>query len=338
MSENVYHRQILFPPIGSGGQERIRGGTVFLAGCGAVGSAIAEHLVRCGVGRLVFCDRDIVELTNLPRQSLFEREDAVRGLPKVEAARKRRERINPDVVLEPHAVDLSPRNIESLMKGADCAADGSDNAQLRFLTNDAALKHGIPWIYTGVIADSGHNMTFGAAGRPCLRCYMRDLPPAGSIPTCASAGVIGPAVGIMGSMAAAEILRILTGLPPANAGRLTITSAWENTWRRVLVEADADCPACGKGRYEFLEGEAAPRETVLCGSDSVLIPAPENRLGCSLDELGRRLSAAGAVETGRFHLRFSLPPLAMTVFGDGRVIVSGTRDPARARAFRDKYL
>jgi adenylyltransferase/sulfurtransferase len=338
MIEDIYHRQTLFPPIGREGQERIRGGTVFLAGCGAVGSTIAAHLVRCGIGRLVFCDRDIVELTNLPRQSLFEREDALKGLPKVEAARKRLERINPDVVLEPHAVDLVPENIEGLLLGADCIADGSDNAELRFLINDAALKHGIPWIYTGVIADSGHNMTITAIGRPCLRCYLRDPPPAGALPTCASAGVIGPAVGIMGSMAAAETLRILTGYPGANAGRLTITSAWKNSWRRVIVDADPDCPACVSGRFEFLEEKAAPRETVLCGSDSVLIPAPAGHLGCTLDDLGRKLSVTGTVEVGRFHVRFTVPPLSMTVFSDGRTIVSGTTDPAQARAFRDRYL
>jgi len=338
VTESQYHRQELFPPIGKEGQKRIRDSSVFLAGCGAVGSVIAAHLVRSGVGRLVFCDRDIVERTNLPRQSLFDLDDALKGLPKVEAAEKRLAGINPDTLLEPHAVDVKPDNIEELIKGADCIADGSDNFLLRFLINDAALKQGTPWIYTGVIQGIGHSLTIPAGGRPCLRCYMGDIPPPGSIATCDTAGVIGSAVGFMGSLASAEILRILAGSGPANAGTLTIADVWNNRHRRVLVEADPGCAACSSKRYEFLDGERGSAETVLCGSDSVQFDAAGEGLGCSLEELERKLSGVGHVKRGRFHLRFRHPPLSMTVFRDGRVIVSGTADPSKARSFRDKFL
>jgi adenylyltransferase/sulfurtransferase len=338
MTRNQYERQIRFPPIGGAGQQRIRAGTVFLAGCGAVGSCIAVLLVRAGVGRLVFCDRDIVEMTDLPRQSLFEHADAARGLPKVDAARQRLKRINPDVVLEAHAVDLNPENIEALIESADCVADGSDNFLLRFLLNDAALKKGVPWVYTGVIAATGHSMTIPAGGRPCLRCYIGDLPPEGAVATCASAGVIGPAVGYISSLAASEILRILAGHRPASAGRLTIADIWANTHRRTVVEADPECPACQKRHYRFLDGDRASQARVLCGSDSVQIAPAGPGLACSLDELAQRLGATGPVERGEFHLRFTHGDLSLTVFRDGRVIVSGTDDLAQARAFKDKYL
>lgn len=253
MNDELYSRQSLFPPIGKEGQARIRASTVLVAGCGAVGSSVASHLARAGVGRLILCDRDRVELSNLPRQTLFEREDAVKGIPKVEAARTRLNRVNPDILVETHHVELSSGNLENLARDADCLADGADNFALRFVVNDAALRLGIPWVYTGVIAGTGHSLTVPAGGKPCLRCYIRDLPPEGSVATCDTAGVIGPAVSVMGARSAAEILRILIGLPPVGAGRLTVADIWNGTLRRVRVEADPDCPACVAGNYEFLE-------------------------------------------------------------------------------------
>lgn len=254
MNEDQYHRQMLFEPIGSDGQERLAGSTVFVAGCGALGSTIAGHLVRCGVGRLIICDRDRVELSNLPRQCLFEYEDAVQGLPKVEAARRRLGRVNPAVSVEPIFEDLDRTNIEKFVGRADCVADGSDNFELRLLLNDAALKHRVPWVYTGVIAGEGQNLTIPEGGRPCLRCYVHTLPAPGTVATCATLGVLGPAVGLMGSLAAAEVVRILAGHPPANVGRITVADIWNNTFRRVTLDRDPACPACGAGEYEFLNG------------------------------------------------------------------------------------
>ncbi len=254
MNDDQYDRQMLFGPIGAQGQDLLAKSTVFLAGCGALGSTIAGHLVRCGVGRLVFCDRDRVELSNLPRQCLFEYDDAVNGIPKVEAARRRLSRVNPNVALEGHCIELDRSNIEAFVRQADCVADGSDNFDLRLLLNDAALKNKVPWIYTGVIAGEGQSFTIPAGGRPCLRCYVRALPPPGTVPTCATAGVIGPAVGLMGSLAATEVVRILTGHPPANKGRITVADIWNNRIRHATLEPDPTCPACGSGRYEFLTG------------------------------------------------------------------------------------
>jgi len=338
MNLDRYQRQIQFDPIGEAGQRKIGASTLFLAGCGATGSVIAAHAVRAGVGRLILCDRDIVELTNLARQNLYVHDDALRGRPKAEAAAERLRRINPEVVIESHAVHIGPQNVERLMEGADCVADGSDNFELRFLLNDAALKLAKPWIYTGVIAATGHTMTVPAGGRPCLRCLIGTPPPPGSIETCATAGVIGPAVGLMGSLAAAETLRILAGHPPRGTGLLTVVDIWNNEHRRVVVEADRRCAACGAGRFDFLDGARGSRATVLCGSDSVQIAPSDGRTQLSLDDLAARLSKAGRVTRGEYHLRFVRAPLAMTIFRDARIIVSGTSDPAKARAFVDKHI
>ncbi len=338
MNIERYQRQIQFGPIGEAGQRKIGESTLFLAGCGATGSVIAAHAVRAGVGRLILCDRDIVELTNLARQNLFEHDDALLGRPKAEAAAKRLRRINPEVIVEPHAVHIGPHNVEQLMDRADCVADGSDNFELRFLLNDAALKVGKPWVYTGVIAGTGHTMTIAPGGRPCLRCLISTPPPPGSIDTCATAGVIGPAVGVMGSLAAAEILRILAGHPPRGTGLLTVVDIWNNQHRHVDVEADPQCAACGAHRFEFLGGEQESRVTVLCGTDSVQITPPQGCAELSFDALAARLSNAGQVTRGEFHLRFERAPLTMTIFRDARIIVSGTSDPAKARAFVDKHI
>ena len=255
MNDELYSRQILFPPIGEAGQERIGRGSVFVAGCGAVGTAIASHLARAGVGRLVIADFDRVALSNLPRQTLFDRRDALDDRPKVEAAKKRLIRINPDVTVEAREIRIGPENVEGLARGADVIADACDSVPLRFCLNDAALKLAIPWVYTGVIAGVGHGMTIPAGGCPCLRCYLSEPPPVGAVATCSMAGVIGPAVACIAALSAAEILRFLTGHPPVNVGRLTVVDIWNNRHRHVLVEPDPDCPACGAGRFEFLEGE-----------------------------------------------------------------------------------
>lgn len=338
MNLDRYQRQIQFSPIGEAGQKKIRESTLFVAGCGATGSVIAAHAVRAGVGRLILCDRDIVELTNLPRQNLFDHEDALLGRPKAEAAAQRLRRINPEVVVEPHAVDIGPHNVEALLESTDCVADGSDNFALRFLLNDAALKHTKPWIYTGVIAATGHTMTIAPGGKPCLRCFIRTPPPPGSIDTCATAGVIGPAVGVMGSLAAAEMLRILAGHPARGTGLLTVVDIWNNHHRHVAVDADPLCPACSAGHFDFLDGEHGGRATVLCGTDSVQIAPPKESAALSFDDLAARLSIAGKVTRGEFHLRFVRAPLTMTIFRDARIIVSGTNDPAKARAFVDKHI
>jgi len=142
----------------------------------------------------------------------------------------------------------------------------------------------------------------------------------------------------MGSLAASEILRIAAGQPARGTGILTVVDVWNNHHRLVEVEADPRCAACGKGRFDFLGGRMAARASVLCGTDSVQIAPPEGGSRLSFDDLAARLSKSGQVISGEFHLRFVRPPLTMTIFRDARIIVSGTNDPARARAFVDKHI
>ena len=187
-----YIRQVRFAPLGEAGQRRLMQSRALVCGCGALGSVLANTLVRAGVGAVRIVDRDFVELSNLPRQVLFDEEDAAAGLPKAIAAAQKLARINSAVAIEPVVADLDHANIERLCEGVDAIVDGTDNFETRFLINDAAVKLGIPWVYGGCLGADGQTMTILPGVTPCLRCLLQECPPPGSTPTCDVAGVLGP--------------------------------------------------------------------------------------------------------------------------------------------------
>jgi adenylyltransferase/sulfurtransferase len=150
-----YHRQILLPGFGEEGQRRLLASTALVLGCGALGSVVADMLARAGVGRLVIVDRDLVELTNLQRQVLFDEQDAAGATPKAEAARRRLARINSGIEVKAVVDDLNHRNIERHAAGANVIVDGVDNFETRYLANDFAVKHGVPYIYGGAVGTVG---------------------------------------------------------------------------------------------------------------------------------------------------------------------------------------
>ena len=165
-----YSKQVLFAGIGEAGQRKLLAGRALLCGCGALGSVLAETLVRAGVGLLRIVDRDFVELSNLQRQVLFDENDIAERLPKAIAAAEKLRRINSEVRVEPIVADVDHTNIRQLAEGVDLILDGSDNFELRFLINDASLETGVPWIYAGVIGSHGQVMPIfpGAFGLPPL--------------------------------------------------------------------------------------------------------------------------------------------------------------------------
>jgi molybdopterin-synthase adenylyltransferase len=332
-----YARQILFPGIGEAGQRRLLAAKAAVIGCGALGSVIASHLVRAGVGRIVIADRDYIELNNLQRQSLFDEEDIARGLPKAVAAAEKLRRINSSLRIEALVTDVHFGNIEALIAGADVVLDGTDNFETRYLINDACLKYGIPWIYGGVIAARGMTMTILPGRTPCLRCLFPEPPPPGTAATCDTAGVLGPIVNVIASIEALEAMKLITGEGRLNDGLITI-DLWENRFDRIASPARAEgCPACGRGEYEFLTAREGSRTTVLCGHDAVQIslgPAA----GMDLAALARRLAPVGEVACNEFMLRFKAEGVEFTLFPDARAIVKGTSDAALARTLYAKYI
>jgi len=337
-----YSRQILFPGIGAEGQEKLLRASAVLAGCGALGTVVANLLVRAGIGRLRIIDRDFVEPSNLQRQTLFEEADAREALPKAVAAERRLRAINSDVHVEGMVADLTAENCAELLSGFQLILDGTDNFQTRLLLNDAAISLGVPWIYAAAVGSYGVTMTVRPGETACLACLLEgDEKSAalGAEATCDTAGVLNAAVGVIASVEAAEATKILAGRPEALHGRLVSTDVWSGRFQSIRVARQPDCRACGRREFVYLEGEAQPQIT-MCGRDSVQIHERGRRL--DLDELGRRITQAsadaGAVQHNEFLLRFRVSSYVMTVFADGRAIVKGTKDPAIARSLYARYV
>lgn len=337
-----YKKQMLFSGVGEAGQTELRKCRVLQIGCGALGCVAADQLVRAGVGLLRIADRDFVELSNLQRQILFTEQDVEDHLPKSIVAARRLSQVNSDVEVEPHAVDVDYRNIRRLAKDIDLILDGTDNFETRYLINDLSLDLGIPWIFTGCTGSAGQVMPIFPGRSACLRCLIPEVPPPGSTETCDTAGVLGPAVGMVASLQAAIAVRILSGHAADVPLQLSVMDAWDGTMRAMDVStlrAQSSCPACGRGERPFLDGTTTSGSTVLCGRNAVQV-SPAGKLGISLEELSVRLETAGTVTSNPFLIRLVLEDSALeiSVFPDGRAIVRGTEDPAEARAIYSRYI
>ena len=336
-----YSRQILFSEIGETGQQRLLESSAVLVGCGALGTALANLLVRAGVGKLRIVDRDFVEPSNLQRQTLFEESDAQEALPKAIAAERRLRAINSGVAVEGIVADLSPKNAEELLSGFPLILDGTDNFETRFLLNDVAIHLNVPWIYAAVVASYGVTLTVRPGQSACLACALESESEnqpqtTGTEDTCDTVGVLGAAAGVIASIEAAEAIKLLAGKPETAGGRLISFDVWSGQFQSVRVARNSECRACARHEFRYLQGEAQPHLT-MCGRDSVQIH--ERRRQLDLSALRKRIAptVAEARENG-FLLRFRVPPYEMTVFADGRAIIKGTRDTSVARSLYARYI
>jgi molybdopterin/thiamine biosynthesis adenylyltransferase len=330
-----YSRQILFSKIGKKGQEKLRRSYAVVVGCGGLGCIIAAALVRAGVGRVRLIDRDIIEFHNLHRQVLFNEEDVKKRLPKAVAAEKHLKKVNSEVEIEGVVADVNYATVEKLIYGADVILDGLDNPETRFILNDAALKHKVPWVYGSAVSASGRTLTIIPGKTPCFRCVSPTVPHKGVIPTCDTAGVIGPAPFIIGSFQAAEAMKLLLDRKAVNQDMLVI-DLWENSFNRYKVSFRKGCPAC-RGDYEFLQPEMGIRSTVLCSQNAVQVQDPA-LAEVSLSELDRRLSRAGKTERDSNTLRFEVEGHELVIFPDGRGILRNSLDESLARKLYLKYV
>jgi molybdopterin-synthase adenylyltransferase len=339
-STSRYDRQARFAPLGDEGQRQLGKARALVCGCGALGSVIAETLVRAGVGFVRIVDRDFLELNNLQRQVLYDEQDVAEGLPKAIAAANKLRRINSEVQIDPVVADATHHNIGELAGDVDAIVDGTDNFATRFLLNDFAVKFGKPWVYGGSIGAEGQTMTILPGETACLACMMSDVPPPGTTPTCDTAGIIGPIVNVIASIEAAEALKILSGHREAISRRLTIVDLWDNQVRAVdlaRLRDSGDCRVCKHNEFVWLSGERGDTSAVLCGRNSVQLSARAGR-SASLDEIAARLKSIGSVQRNPFLLRLSVDNYVLTVFPDGRTIVGGTNDVATARSLHARYI
>jgi adenylyltransferase/sulfurtransferase len=335
--QEKYSRQILFAGIGFEGQKRLLASRATVVGCGAIGAAAANLLVRAGVGSVKIIDRDFVEPSNLQRQTLFDESDAREALPKAVAAERKLLSINSSISVSGVVADLRPQNATELLAGCDLLLDGTDNFETRFLINDFAVQSGLPWIYAAGVASYGLTMTIRPGLTPCLACLLETGNSSQSLEeTCDTVGALGPIVNLIASWQVAEALKLLAGRTEALHGRLLSCDVWSGHMQSIRVARNPGCRVCAKRNFTYLQGEAQPHIT-MCGRDSVQIH--ERSRALDLPALALRLrSVVEDVRQNDFLIRFRVAPYEMTVFADGRAILKGTKDPAVARSLYARYL
>jgi adenylyltransferase/sulfurtransferase len=335
-----YSRQIRFPSLGEEGQKRLVSSRVTICGCGALGTVLANHLVRAGVGFVRIVDRDFIETHNLQRQILFDEGDVADNLPKAEAAARKLRKINGQVEIEAVVTDIDYTNILDLVSDADLILDGTDNFETRYLINDAAVKLGKPWIFGGVIGSEGQTMTILPGETPCLRCVIETSPPPGMTPTCETAGVLGPAVAVIASFESVEAIKILSGARETLNRELIMVDLWDWSFRRLKIAALRDkieCPCCKRRDFEWLAGKLGSHTTSLCGRNAVQVATRRDE-PLNFAELSSRLAPLGDVRHNAYMLRFATEGYEFTVFPDGRAIIKGTNDIPKARTLYAQFV
>ncbi|NIK76908.1 adenylyltransferase/sulfurtransferase [Paenibacillus castaneae] len=336
-----YARQIRFASIGEQGQQALGSSRVAVVGMGALGSVIAQHLVRSGVGYVRIIDRDLIEWSNLQRQMLYTEEDVRSLLPKAQAAARHLQAINSSVTIEPIVADLTALNAEELLSDVQLIMDGSDNFSVRYLINDYSIKHGIPWIYGGAVGASGLTMTIIPHETACYRCLFDEPPAPGTTDSCETAGVISPIVDIIASVQAAEAIKLLSGNRQSLHNTLFQVDLWNHSWLPVsLVNAKrSNCTCCSQQSYTFLNDmHSELSAATLCGRHSVQI-SPYQPVTLHLEELAERLKMVGPISSNRFLLRIELKEgLTFVLFSDGRAIIQGTDEIIKARSIYAEIL
>ncbi len=238
-----YSRHLILPEVGMEGQLELKQARVLLVGTGGLGSPLGLYLAAAGVGTLGLVDFDVVDESNLQRQVLFGQEDV--GRPKIEAAVDRLRGINPHIRLEPHAMRLDADNALQLFESYDIIVDGTDNFPTRYLVNDACVLLGKPNVYGSIFRFEGQVSVFWGARGPCYRCLFPEPPPPGLVPSCAEGGVLGVLPGIIGSLQANEVIKLILDQGDSMIGRLLLFDALKMQFRELRLRKDAECPLCG---------------------------------------------------------------------------------------------
>jgi molybdopterin-synthase adenylyltransferase len=368
-SSDRFSRQERLPGFGREGQARLARASVLVVGCGALGSTVAEQLARAGVGQLTLVDRDLVEESNLQRQSLFTEQDALRAAPKAESAKARLAQVNSAVVVRALVDDLRASNALRHAEGADVVVDCLDNFETRAILNDVAVARRLPLVYGGAVGSAGmcalllpRGTSFGGAvewsdarSTPCLRCIMPELPRPGETATCETEGVLGPAAAVVASIQAAMVIRLLAlGADSVPNELVRIDLATLDFRSSSLADArDGSCACCVGRRFAHLsDEEGAPDFRVLCGRNAVEVRLGDGLVGEEFARIATRLAAAGPLSRSHHGstlvLRAALAPsvegggprsLSVVSGAGGTIaIVDGTRDPEIARSLVARWI
>jgi adenylyltransferase/sulfurtransferase len=326
-----YVRQSIFRKIGIEGQRTLAASRVAIVGVGALGTVSASELARSGVGFLRLIDRDYVEITNLQRQTLFDEADASNGTPKAIAAASKLRKINSEIVIEPIVADFNSSNAEKLIRDIDIVLDGTDNAAARYLLNDVCVKLAKPWVYGGAIGSVGAVMPF-LPGGTCFRCLFPNVQNSGE--SCATVGVLNSLTAIVASLQVTDALKILLNSDALDRSYRTF-DIWNNSFDKVEIAQNPDCPCCGQKHFEFLN--TPPQGSVnLCGRDAYQINAERY---VNLEKLADYLEKIGTVKLNKFMLVFENGKFAsFTLFPDGRAIVRNVKTADAALSVYNEYI
>lgn len=325
---NRYSRQLLFWPEGKVSQEKLATKTVTIIGMGALGTALANHLVRAGIGELRIVDRDIVEESNLQRQMLYDEEDARDHIPKAVAAKQKLTLINSSIKIFHFVEDVNSSNIEAIVIGSDLILDGTDNLMVRYLINDICIKLGIPWIYGGVVHSRGMTTTIIPSKTPCFRCLFPNAQ-AGHGETCDTVGVLGTVVQIIASYQATEAFKLLIEDDKSLRQEMIQLDVWKNDFDEFPFQnsLNESCPCCQKRSFEFLDAEKSSHLiSTLCGRDSIQITPMKDALKINFDNVYRNWLNVGKVEKTPYLLRMTYENYQLSLFKNGRLLVQGTTD------------
>lgn len=278
--------------IGATGQMKLKNSQVCVVGLGGLGSSLSIQLASIGIGRLRLVDRDVVEISNLQRQHLYDVD--VVGYPKVEAAASRLRRLNPHIEIEALPLSLNANNAEGIIRGVNVVVDGLDRMAPRYALNRACVKLGIPYVFGAVITHIGNVSTIIPGETACLECFQGNVDDA-SLPTCAVVGVTPSIISIVASIQASEAIRIMTGRPPNLTNALLFCDLDDLTFERIeLAKADT-CPVCGRTpRAEPAPIKYEPVEEI-CGREGrrVFVVTPDDDLELDLRTLNDRLMELG---------------------------------------------
>lgn len=338
LMNNRYSRQQLFSPIGQTGQQAMKQKHVLIIGVGALGSASAEALVRAGVGKLTLVDRDYVEWTNLQRQQLYTERDAQEKLPKVIAAKNRLQQINAEVAIQVAIMDACTESLLPLLDDIDVMVDATDNFDVRFLMNDLAQQHRIPWVYGSCVSSYGATYTIVPGKTPCLRCLLKVMPQTGM--TCDTVGIISPTVQIVAAYQVAEVLKLLVGDEKALRKSYLTFDVWQNQHYEINVDKmrQDDCPTCGHHpTYPSLAYENQTKLEVLCGRDAVQI-RPPNPTHYNLEQLADQLRTYGDIQINPYLLSCQTEDYRIVIFQDGRVVIHGIQEIQQAKTIYYRLL
>ena len=241
-----YSRHLLLQEIGVKGQKRLKASKVLIVGAGGLGTPLAQYLAAAGVGTIGIIDNDEVEESNLQRQVMHGTRDI--GRPKVASAKDSIRQINPLVKVETYNMRLTAENAESIISEYDVVADASDNYPTRYLVNDTCVLLGKPDVFGAMYQFEGQVSVYYAKEGPCYRCMYPAPPPAGLVPSCAMGGVVGVLPGIIGTLQANEVIKLIVGGGKKLIGRVVTFDAWNLKWRELKIHKNDSCPICGKKR------------------------------------------------------------------------------------------